>query len=223
TLATWLVPALREFAARNNVRIDVKIADEDDTAQWLRSGKAVGVVTSEARPLQGCRVAPLGVMRYRATASPRFVRRWLADGATVHALRAAPSLAYNRKDELCEQFLSESPSPVDTDGDIDTDIHTDIDTGAELHAHFLPSPNAHVQACLEGLGWGMNPQPLVASLIKRRRLVDLSPQRTVDVALYWQQWSISSTSVDALACSLREHAQQALAHEGAEGARSGRG
>lgn len=194
SLATWLTPALAKFASQTNARIDVVLDDQAHTAQWLRSGRVLGAVTSDARPVQGCKVRPLGVMRYLATATPRFVRRWFANGTAASALRAAPSLAYNRTDRLCEQLLAEAFACPE----------------ANLHAHLLPSPNAYVEGCLRGLGWGMNPQPLVASLLKRRRLTDLAPGRWVDVPLFWQQWSLSSTTVDTLAQALYDGAEASL-------------
>ncbi len=194
TLATWLVPALQTFSVMANVRVDVVIDDEKLTDQWLRSGRVVGAVTSQGRPLQGCRSEPLGIMPYRATASPRFVRRWLPKGPKRAALVRAPSLAYNRNDDLCDQFIQK------TFGEHEF----------ELHAHYLPSPNSYVDASVRGLGWGMNPALLVDALIKRRKLVDLFPGHTLDVPLFWQQWSISSKSIDALASALREHAEGAL-------------
>ncbi|MEM6995579.1 MAG: LysR family transcriptional regulator ArgP [Myxococcota bacterium] len=194
SLATWLVAALAPFTAHTGARVDIRIDDEDDTTTWLRSGKVLGAVTSNARAVQGCDVRPLGIMRYQATASPRFVRRWLADGTTAAALREAPCLAYNRKDRLCAQFVARArrtKAPV-------------------LHPHFVPSPNAYVEATLRGVGWGMNPESLVAPHVRRGRLVDLFPGQTIDVPLYWQQWSIASQSLAALASALRDHAAQTL-------------
>ena len=85
----------------------------------------LGAITTEARAVQGCRVEPLGVMRYRANASPAFSRRYFRDGFKPATLAAAPIVAFDRKDLLHEQFLRElgvRQSPVPT--------------------HFLPSPMA---------------------------------------------------------------------------------
>lgn len=194
SLATWVVPALERFSARTRARVDVSIDDEDDTTGWLRSGKVLGAVTSNARAVQGCLVRPLGLMRYRATASARFIARWLPQGVSAKALRAAPCLAYNRKDRLCEQFLGRvlRSKPV------------------TVHPHFLPSPNAYLDATLRGVGWGMNPEQLVAPHLGRRRLVDLFEGQSIDVPLYWQQWSIASQSLADLADTLCERAAQSL-------------
>lgn len=186
SLATWLVPALGRFVADASARVDVVLDDQDHTADWLRSGRVLAAITSEARPVQGCRVQPLGVMRYRATASPKFVRKWFAKGLTREALLRAPALQYNRKDELCARFVERV-----------------LRLGAiELRSHYLPSPNAYVDANVRGLGWGMNPEPLVTAHLGRRRLVDLVPDRFIDVPLFWQRWSLASPTLDALEAAL---------------------
>src|SRR6185295_18003764 len=63
SLATWLVPALAQFAAETGLNVEVVVDDQDHTAGWLRSGRVLGAVTAEATAVQGCRVQPLGVMR----------------------------------------------------------------------------------------------------------------------------------------------------------------
>lgn len=195
SLATWLVPALARFADETGARVDLVLDDQDLTTKWLRSGRVLGAVTSEARPVQGCRVEPLGVMRYIAAASPRFVRRWLGDGITSAALRRAPALMFNRADLLAAQFLRQVLG----------------DRNAELQAvHFVPSPIAYVEASLSSMGWGVNPDVLVEAWIKRKRLVDLAPGRWLDVPLFWQQWALDSPSLAALAAALREQAARSL-------------
>jgi LysR family transcriptional regulator (chromosome initiation inhibitor) len=198
SLATWLVPALARFTDATGARIDLVLDDQDLTTKWLRSGRVLGAVTSEARPVQGCRVEPLGVMRYVAAASPRFVRRWLPDGITGAALRRAPALMFNCADLLAARFIRQVLG----------------DRTGELQAvHFVPSPIAYVEASLASMGWGVNPDGLVDALIKRKRLVDLAPGRWLDVPLFWQQWALASTSLDALAAALREQAAHTL-HQG---------
>ena len=194
SLATWLMPALKTFATRTGARVDVVLDDEEHTTHWLRSGRVLGAITSQRRVVQGCRLEPLGVMRYLANASPRFIRRWLPDGPTPEALSEAPSLAYNRKDHACEQFLDDELGYPD----------------ARLSPHYLPSPHAYLDACRGGVGWGMNPEPLAAPLLRQQRLVDLAPGCWIDVPLYWQQWSLSSARLDHLATELSEQARAEL-------------
>lgn len=194
SLATWLVPALADFTASSGARVDIVVDDEGSTPDWLRSGRVLGAVTSEARPIQGCRVRPLGVMRYLATASRDFVARFCPGKVTAAALERAPALSYDRKDRLAERFLREV-----------------LGGRAEaLLAHFMPSPNAYVEATVRGLGWGMNPEPLVAGLVARKRLVDLGAGQWLEVPLFWQQWALASPTLDALSRALSTSATTSL-------------
>jgi len=52
--------------------------------------------------------------------------------------------------------------------------------------HWLPATQAFVDASLAGLGWGMNPEPLVRAALADGRLVALGPQAEWRVPLYWQ-------------------------------------
>ncbi len=194
SLATWITPALAAFTRATGAPIEVFVDDQDHTTSWLRSGRVLGAVTTEARAVQGCRVDALGVMRYRANASPTFARRFFPGGFTPGNVAAAPILAFDRKDLLHEQFLRVlgfQKSPVAT--------------------HFLPSPTAILHACLSGVGWSLNPEPLVAAHVARKRLVDVVPGRSLDVELYWQYWAIASRTLEALKEALRDQAARALA------------
>jgi LysR family transcriptional regulator (chromosome initiation inhibitor) len=139
-------------------------------------------------------VQPLGVMRYLATASPPFVKRWFGGGVTAQVLRRAPALSFNRKDELQERFVRRvfGSRP------------------GELRAHLVPSPIAFVEASLMGLGWGMNPEALAGVHVRSRRLIDLAPGRWLDVPLFWQQWGLTSKSLDGLAAALTARAAATL-------------
>ena len=201
SLATWLVPALARVVAETGARVDVAVDDEDNTAEWLRSGRVLGAVTSEARAVQGCRVHALGAMRYRATASRSFIDRCLAAGVTLAALRRAPVLAFDRNDVLAGHFLRQRFGKRAADPPL---------------VHFLPSPQAIVEATLLGQGWSVNPERLVDELIARKKLVDLFPGRFLDVTLFWQQWALRSPSLEVLATILSEEAARSL-HRGRRG------
>ncbi|MGV7337194.1 ArgP/LysG family DNA-binding transcriptional regulator, partial [Mycobacterium kansasii] len=62
-------------------------------------------VTTERRAVPGCRVHPLGAMRYVPVASADYMQRYLPDGFTRDAAQAAPSLAWNRDDALQDQLV----------------------------------------------------------------------------------------------------------------------
>ena len=169
SLATWFVPAAARMAAESPVLLDLRLEDQDHTAEHLRCGEVVAAVTALAHPVPGCRSVPLGCMDYCATASPAFVRTHLADGVNAHTLAHAPCLPFSRRDRLQALWLESV-------------------LGEALHVptHWLPSAQAFVEASQAGLGWGMNPEPLVAEALAAGTLVELVPGHRLTVALYWQ-------------------------------------
>ncbi len=80
SLATWLIPAL---AAVDGILFDIVIDDQDHSQDLAAAGR--GRRRCDRRmpgPLQGCDTIPLGALRYRATASPAYLARWMPEGPT---------------------------------------------------------------------------------------------------------------------------------------------
>lgn len=190
SLATWFVPALAAVRERHGIAIDLHVEDQDHSSELLRQGRVLAAVSAEPAPVQGCRVAPLGRMRYRAVASPAFMRRHFPRGVDDEALAQAPCNVFNQKDQLQARFLR-------------------LLTRRRLQPpqHRIPSTHGFIHAALHGLGWGMNPEDLVAPLLARGELVELAPGRTLDVPLYWQRWSLEApvlrTLSEAVAAAAR--------------------
>jgi len=193
SLATWFVPALAAFAAEAPVLVDVAVDDQDHTAEWLRSGAVLAAVSGSARAPAGCNSAPLGAMRYIAAASPAFVARHFAEGVGAASLAAAPSLQFNAKDELQLRWASRL-------------CHRRI----ELPRHTLPSSHAFVAAALAGLGWGMQPEALIAPQLAAGSLVELVPGLPLDVPLHWHTARAASGLLDGLGSAVAAAARVAL-------------
>lgn len=194
SLATWFVDAMARFAEDGGrVQLDVVLDDQDHTAQALRRGDALAAVTSQGEAVPGCSVQALGKLRYLATASPAFVKRHFAQGVDAASLERAPSLVFNAKDRLQERWLRRVSRRT-----------------LRPPQHRLPSSQAFVDACLAGLGWGMNPQALVASHLASGRLVELIAGRSVDVPLYWQASRLALPPLERLTAAVRGVARRAL-------------
>jgi LysR family transcriptional regulator (chromosome initiation inhibitor) len=170
SLASWIVPALAEarFTAPN-LLFDLTVDDQDHSADLLRRGEVVAALTGTPTPPSGCDSLPLGALRYVATASPAFLKRYCPHGVTGSALRVAPMLTYDRKDRLQLDWLERN-----------------FGKGPVPPTHYLPSTEAFVEAARLGLGWGMNPEPLVAKEIAFGRLVPLTETGRLDTPLFWQ-------------------------------------
>jgi LysR family transcriptional regulator, chromosome initiation inhibitor len=190
SLATWVIPAL---SACPGMLFDIVIDDQDVSQDWLRRGEVAGAITSHPGPLQGCDTVPLGRLRYHATASPDFVARWLADGVTPAALTRAPALTFSDKDRLQSDWLA-----------------THLGPGIAYPTHRLASSQGFVDAALAGLGWGMNPAPLVAGYLAAGRLVELIPGTPLDIALHWQFARRTAHALEPLTRALRTAAKRVL-------------
>lgn len=190
SLATWVIPAL---AATSGLLFDLVIDDQDVSQDWLRRGEVVAAITSHQGPLQGCDTAPLGSLRYRATAAPGYMARWFPGGVTPQGLSQAPALTFSDKDRLQTRWATAQGL-----------------TRPVLPTHRIASSQAFVDACLQGLAWGMNPEPLVADHLATGRLVELLPQTPLDVALYWQFTRLAAPALRTVTEAIRAAARSTL-------------
>lgn len=190
SLSTWFPDALAELPAR--VTLDLRREDQDHSAALLRDGSVMAAVTADARPVQGCRVVPLGSMRYLAVASPGFGARWFAGGLAV-GLESAPVLTFNRKDALQDRFIAQV-------------------AGRRLHppVHYVPSSSAFVDLVSRGLGWGMVPQSAAVDALAEGALVELVPAGRLDVPLFWQHWKLEAPALADLTDRVRRAARARL-------------
>ncbi len=190
SLATWVLPALAKFP---EFLFDLVIDDQDHSQDWLRRGEVAAAITGHPGPLQGCDTVPLGSLRYRATASPGFVTRWMPQGADAATLARAPAITFSDKDRLQRDWILAL-------------------TGARITppTHRLASSQGFVEAARLGLGWGMNPEPLIADLLARGDLMDLSAAHPMDVALFWQVTRLGRTALAPLTRAIRQAASHML-------------
>lgn len=177
SMATWFSGV---FSRLGDVLFDVRIEDQDHSARLLREGVVMGAVTTERAPVSGCRVQPIGVMRYRPVASREFVMRYLPDGFTGEAAGVAPSLAWNRDDALQDQLLRKV-----------------FRKNLRRPIHYVPTAEGFGAAVRAGLGWGMYPEQLIDESF------DPITDHFLDVPLYWQCWKLDSSKVGRVTEAVR--------------------
>ncbi|BBY80841.1 transcriptional regulator ArgP [Mycolicibacterium pulveris] len=174
SMATWFTAV---FDALDDVLFDIRIEDQDHSARLLREGVVMGAVTTERIPVSGCRVQPLGVMRYLPVASPGYRDRYLPDGFTAAAAAQAPSLAWNRDDALQDMLVRKA-------------FRRDI----ARPQHYVPTAEGFGAAVLAGLGWGMFPEALAQPHLDDGSFVRITKAH-LDVPLFWQCWKLDSPIV----------------------------
>lgn len=193
SLATWLGPVIAAYGASAPVLMEVTVDDQDHTGDWLRSGAVLAAVTGSSRAAAGCDITALGSMRYVAAASPLFMERFFAGGVDAASLAQAPSLVFNAKDGLQEQWVQRL-----------------CGEHVALPRHCLPSPQAFVIAALAGMGWGMHAESLIAPHLMDGTLVELVSASALDVPLYWQATRAASSVLDGLNRAVLDAARTSL-------------
>lgn len=185
SMSTWFT---RVFGAVDDVLFDVRIEDQDHSTRLLREGVVMGAVTTEHHPVSGCRVQPLGVMRYVPVATAAYIDRYLPDGFTAHAAAGAPSLAWNRDDALQDMLVRKV-------------FRRDV----RRPQHFVPTAEGFGAAVHAGLGWGMFPDSLAEPHLRDGSFVRISTTH-LDVPLYWQCWKLDSPIVERVTDAVRSAA-----------------
>ncbi|WP_372886388.1 LysR family transcriptional regulator ArgP [Shimia sp.] len=190
SLATWFLPAL---AGVPELLFDLVVDDQEYSADWLRRGEVAAAVTSHDRPVSGCDCIALGALRYVATASPAYMKRHFPDGVSPEAVARAPMLRFDPKDYLQSRWMQKH-------------------LGCKLSppSHRLPSSQGFVEACLLGLGWGMNPEILARPHIEAGRLVTLLEGAGYETPLYWQHSRLLGDALAPLTRAVRRQARSDL-------------
>lgn len=190
SLATWFLPALADI---DGLLFDLVVDDQDHSANWLQQGQVAAAVTASTGPVQGCDSHSLGALGYVATASPRFAARWFPNGVTAEALKIAPALTFDPKDRLQADW-----------------VRAVVGKPCSFPTHLIPSSEGFVEAALMGLGWGMNPELLVADHLKAGRLIAILPEAPAKTPLFWQVSRIARRALDPLTRAVRAAARRSL-------------
>jgi LysR family transcriptional regulator (chromosome initiation inhibitor) len=194
SLATWFLEAIHPMLIQDRVVLDIRTDDQDQTHRMLKDGEVVGCISTQARPLQGCRSDRLGRMTYGLFATPAFIDQWFPAGVTLAAARQAPAIIFNRKDslhlKLFHQAFGAAPAPLPT--------------------HYIPSSEKFADFIAMGLGYGMLPREQSDPFLRSGHLVDLLPEHKVPVDLYWQCWNLKSVQLERFTGQLIQGARRLL-------------
>lgn len=189
SLETWAIPAL----AQTTLIFDIVVEDENLSDIPLREGSVSAAVTATSRAVQGCDIVPLGQLRYVATCAPEFHARYFRQGVTAKSLAEAPMLDFSGKDRLQRRWLARIAGKL-----------------LNPPTHHLPSSQGFVTAACCGMGWALNPMPLIETHLAEGRLVPLVPGEDHCVALHWQLRSSLAASLAPLTRAILRAASEAL-------------
>jgi len=193
SISTWVLPALGPLVSEG-LPLEIITDDQDFTHEWLREGQVLGCVTTLKKALRGCKVLPLGAMQYVAVASRDYARTHCPQGLGAHNFRQIPFIAFNRKDDLQVEFVGRALGL----------------RRVALSQRFVPSSEGQVRAALAGWGATVVPELQVRDLLAQGELVNLAPQVSLPVSLYWHCWNLHSVVIDRLTAALAGAAAKAL-------------
>ncbi|MBT8389111.1 MAG: hypothetical protein KJP13_05630, partial [Altererythrobacter sp.] len=114
-------------------------------------------------------------------------------GITANSLARAPALVFNEKDTLQSTWAQRA-----------------VGKKIPLTTNFLPSTRGFVEAATLGIGWGLNPEPLVRDAIARGDPVPLHPDLAHDTPLFWQTSRIGRGALAPLTENVKRAAARLL-------------
>ena len=172
SLATWLLPLLRPALIEHKITVHFHVDDQSKTHHLLEAGLVNACVTQESQAMKGCIAEHLGSMNYRFVAAPEFAQQWFAKGVSRDALRQAPALIFNEKDQMhtttIQQRFGLNPS--------------------QYPHYFIPSSSAFFDAVTMGLGYGWLPDYQAGPYLKEHKLVEVAPELRIELPLFWHHW-----------------------------------
>ncbi len=196
SLATWLLPALKDVLSNSPIRLNLQVEDEGRTLERLRRGEVVGAVSIQSQPLPSCLVDKLGALDYLFVSSGDFARHYFPNGVTRSALQKAPAVAFDHLDDMHQAFLQQ---------------HFGLPPGS-VPCHIVNSSEAFVQLARQGTTCCMIPHLQIGKYLKSGELVDLTPGLWQRRMLYLHRFAPESGLVrqvtSALICSARRTLRQ---------------
>ncbi|WP_024872350.1 LysR family transcriptional regulator ArgP [Tolumonas lignilytica] len=175
SLATWLIPALTPLLQPGLIELNLLIEDENRTIERLRHGEAFGAITTQAEALPGCQSELLGYMDYVLTASSGFIRQYFPDGLTEQALRKAPGVAFDQRDDMHISFIEQ---------------HFGLPPGS-YPCHTVRSSEAFVALAKAGAAYCLIPKLQISRELESGELIELMPETPLrERGLYWQRWAL---------------------------------
>ena len=113
---------------------------------------------------------------------------------TAHNFSDLPFVAFNRKDDMQSEFVGKAFGLK----------------RVTLSQLFVPSSEGQVRAVLAGWGVSVVPRLLAQGLIDQGRLINLVPDYTLPIQLYWHCWNLESEVLDALTNALKNASASSL-------------
>lgn len=172
SIATWFIKAVKPILENHLIELDLITEHEDRTLERLKTGEAIGAVSSVEAPLKGYQSFVLGKIRYYLVCSPIFKEKYFNKGVNRDTLKMAPAISFDHKDDMHVQFISK---------------HFKLNAN-EYYCHTVRSSEAFVELAKQGVAYSLLPELQIKSELKTGELVVLCPNKELVKTMYWHSW-----------------------------------
>lgn len=175
SLETWFFEMLEDRAFQD-ISFEIIAEDQELTIHHLKNGSVSACLSTAEKPILGCQASYVGDMEYILAASPSFVEQYFKDKNPKKCLLNAPALKFDMQDNLHQRYLEKYFGLQ----------------GADVKYSIIPSVKGFKKMALLGYGCGLIPRIDIIDELKDKRLVQLYPEKTWKIALYWHYWTVES-------------------------------
>ncbi|CAH0539543.1 LysR family transcriptional regulator ArgP [Vibrio marisflavi] len=194
TLATWLLPSLKNILLTNRIELKLVVEDEGRTLEKLRSGEVTAAISTNSNPVPSCDAILLGNMEYLCVASKHFYQRHFSNGVTRETLAHAPAVVFDQHDYMHERFLQQN---------------FQLST-SHIVKHVVRSSEAFVKLALSDVAYCLIPKIQIERELAEGDLVNITPDLSLNQKLYWHHWQLESGILQELSKAVISYARDNL-------------
>jgi LysR family transcriptional regulator (chromosome initiation inhibitor) len=194
SLATWLIDGMSDVTHQYKIALNVLIADENRTINYLKNGEVFGAISSQNKALPGCTFDKLGDMEYILVSSKSFQQKYFPNGINIESLQLAPAVTFDQKDDMHIKYIEQEFG---------------LPSGS-YHCHTVRSSEAFVGFAKQGLAYCLIPKLQIQAELACGQLMNLMPENTIVRTLYWHHWVLLKGVFKQLSMAIINRAQQAL-------------
>lgn len=180
TIGTWFPQIILPYLQQNDIVLDLKAEDQDQTHNLLKNGEVMACVASHDKAIQGCKCEHLGAMTYGFYCTKTFYEKWFKYGFTSKTASASPALYFNIKDKL-NVLLHRRIFGKDI---------------TNVNSFYIPSTELFAELICENIGYGALPAQQSNPLLAQGKIIKIAEGKTIEVNLFYHSWNLKSSLLD---------------------------
>ena len=172
--STWFGGVLDEYSmqssssGRSERKIEVTIADPDDTFDLMATGTVSAAITTSKAANHGFKSYSVGKIGYLAVASPVFAEHHFYDVPVDTALKTAPTVRTSNRDKRALDWIEALTGK-----------------SASILPRCIPCSSTTLKICMRGTVWALLPAAQARVHIAEGSLVEIAPGKPFEQAHYW--------------------------------------